>query len=89
MVGRIAIMVAIGVGLLAAAAVFYLFSQGALPRFETANKTPAGTVAPAAPKASPPQTAALPEPGGALRCGGDRAKRGGCHRGPCRTGLAS
>jgi nucleoid-associated protein YgaU len=63
MVGRIAIMVAIGVGLLAAAAVFYLFSQGALPRFETANKTPAGTVAPAAPKASPPQTAALPEPG--------------------------
>jgi nucleoid-associated protein YgaU len=58
----IAIIVALGVGLLASAGVFYLYSQGALPRFETAKQTPSGPVLPPQPQTSSPETAAQPGP---------------------------
>jgi nucleoid-associated protein YgaU len=61
----IAIIVALGVGLLASAGVFYLYSQGALPRFETAKQTPAGPAALPQPQTSSPGTAASPEPSAA------------------------
>jgi nucleoid-associated protein YgaU len=59
----IAIIVAIGVGLLAGAGVLYLYQQGALLPFETAKKSPAGASAPSKPEVSPPETAAQPETG--------------------------
>ena len=58
----IAIIVALGVGLLASAGVIYLYSQGALPRFETAKQTPASPAAPPQPQTSTPETATSPEP---------------------------
>jgi hypothetical protein len=64
MIGRntIAVMLATGVGLLASAGVIYLYSQGALPRFETAKQTPSGPAVPPQSQKSPPGTAASPEP---------------------------
>ena len=57
----IAIIVAAGVGLLASAGVIYLYSQGDLPRFETAKQTPSGPAVPPQPQKSSPGTAASPE----------------------------
>jgi nucleoid-associated protein YgaU len=56
----IAIIVAIGVGLLAGAGVLYLYQQGVLPSFETAKKSPDGTSVPPGPASSPPESAAKP-----------------------------
>ena len=58
----IAILVAIGVGSLASAGAIYLYQQGALPRFDTAEQTPAAPAAIPQDQPPPPQTAAPPEP---------------------------
>ena len=52
----IAIVVAIGVGLLAGAGGLYLYQQGTLLPFDTAKKSPAGTTVPPGAKLSPPET---------------------------------
>ncbi len=65
MIGRraVAIIVAIGVGLLAGAGALYLYEQGVLLPFDTAKRSPGATTVPPGPQVSQPETAALPEPG--------------------------
>ena len=59
----IAIVVAIGVGLLAGAGGLYLYQQGTLLPFDTAKKSPDGTTVPPGAELSPPETATTPETG--------------------------
>jgi hypothetical protein len=64
MIGRntIPIILAIGVGLLAAAGAIYILSEGGFSPFESKQEAPAGpTASPQPGKPSPPATAALPE----------------------------